>query len=213
MNADVLENDPILVWMPPTAADRHHGMTQWWNSLIGPSQVFWGIAIAASILQVLMFLGSMVSGHDLDHNTGNGDGSAVDGVKLVSVRAVVAFLVGFGWAGALFLRDGFSLTGATLIAVGTGFVFMAVIFLIMRILMSLRSDGTLDYKNAIGQTGQVYVTIPGNRGGQGQVEIMIQGRLATILAVTEGAQSLAPLTPIIVRSVEGTNLLVVSPTH
>ncbi len=203
----------ILKWMRPGAPDSNIGMTQWWESLIGPSQVFWGIAIVASIVQVLMFVGSMFSGHDLDHSAGHGDGNAVDGVKLLSVRAVVAFLVGFGWAGALFLGDGFPLNRVIFIAVATGFSFMGVIFLMMRLLMSLRSDGTLDYKNAIGKTGQVYVTIPGNRAGQGQVEIMIQGRLSTVLAVTEAEQSLAPLAAIVVNSVEGKNLLVVSPTH
>lgn len=185
-------------------------MNEWWLSLTEASRVFWGIALAASLFQVLVFLGSLVSGHELDHSTHDGGGSD-HGIKILSVRAVVAFFVGFGWAGVLFLADGRSLAVVTVIAVFAGIVFMAVIFLVMRFLMALRANGTMDYANAVGQSGHVYVTIPALHAGQGQVEIMIQGRLTTALAVTQYSQPLAPQTPVVVESIEGQTLLVVSP--
>lgn len=190
---------------------KRRGMNEWWLSLTEASRVFWGIALAASLFQVLVFLGSLVSGHELDHST-DSEGSGTDhGIKILSVRAVVAFFVGFGWAGVLFLTDGRSLAVVTAIALFAGMIFMAVIFLIMRFLMALRANGTMDYANAVGQSGHVYVTIPARHAGPGQVEIMIQGRLTTALAVTEYSESLAPQTPILVESIEGQTLLVVSP--
>jgi membrane protein implicated in regulation of membrane protease activity len=98
-------------------------------------------------------------------------------------------------------------------ALAVGVVFMSVIYLMMRMLMSLRADGTLDYRNAVGQTGRVYVTIPALRGGEGQIEILIQGRLTTVHAVTDSPGALAPQTSVRVSAVENGNILVVSPTH
>jgi len=186
-------------------------MSQWWQTLSNVSQIFWCIAIAASVFQLLMFVGSMFIGHDFDHSPHGGDGNSSEGLKLLSIRAITAFLVGFGWAGALFLGNGTLLPTATILAILCGCIFMGIIFVMMRALVSLKADGTMDYANAIGQTGHVYVTIPARRSGQGQVEIMIQGRLATILAITDYSQPLPPRSPVMVNGVEGKTLLIVSP--
>lgn len=183
-------------------------MSEWWQTLSSVSRIFWGFAITASVFQVLMFIGSMIGGHDFDHSH---NGGSTDGLKLLSIRAITAFLVGFGWAGALLIESGKSLILSSVSAVICGLIFMAVIYLMMRLLVSLKADGTMDYKNAIGHTAHVYVTIPAARGGQGQVEIMIQGRLATVLAVTDYPYPLAPQAAVVVNKVEGETLLVVSP--
>lgn len=187
-------------------------MTEWWQSLSDPSRIFWSIAITASVFQLLLFVGSMLVGHDLDHSPDGGDGGGSEhGLKLLSVRAITAFLVGFGWAGALILGSGKTLLIASVFALVCGMIFMAVIYLMMRFITSLKSDGTIRYPNAIGHTGHVYVTIPAARGGRGQVEILIQGRLITAQAVTSHPQPLPPQSSVIVDSVEGDTLLVVSP--
>lgn len=190
-------------------------MNEWWQSLVGPERVFWGIAIASTILQILMFAGSLIAGSDVDADVdaGSDAGHGDAGVKFLSVRALVAFFVGFGWAGAMALHHGYGLEVATLIAFLSGLVFMGVIFAIMRVMMSLRDDGTLNYQNAIGQTCQVYVTIPAARSGRGQVELMIQGRLITVQAVTEHSAALPPQASVAVTAMEPGNLLVVKPLH
>ena len=188
-------------------------MSQFWQSLSDPARVFWGIAIASSIFQILMFVMSFFSGHDFDHSPDGAVGDSVEGLKLLSVRAIVAFLVGFGWTGGLMLVRGIPMVATVAVAFGVGLIFMGVIFVTMRLLMSLRSDGTLDYRNAIGCTGRVYVTIPAGRAGEGQVEIMIQGRLTTAHALTDSRHALSPQTSVIVTAVENGNLLVVSPDY
>jgi uncharacterized membrane protein len=187
-------------------------MTAWWNSLNNPAQIFWLIAIASSIIQILMFAMSFVGGHDFDHSNGGTDvGDSVEGVKLVSVRAIIAFFVGFGWTGGLMLGRGATMVPTLAASMGVGVIFMMVIFLIMRIMMSLRSDGTLDFQNAVGLTGHVYVTIPASRSGHGQVEILLQGRLTTVQAVTKVDHPLPQSTPVTVTAIENGNLLVVAP--
>lgn len=194
-------------------------MFDWWNSLSGASLFFWTIAIGASLFQILLFLGSMIGGHDFDHSADHGadadhapSGGAESAVKFLSLRAMVAFAVGFGWAGVLFLGEGRSLTSTIGIAVFTGLMFMLLIYAVMRFMFSLKADGTLDYQNALGKSGKVYVTIPASRSGDGQIEILVQGRLITATAVTDHAQPLIPHVFVTVTAVEG-NTLVVSPSH
>lgn len=186
-------------------------MTQWWQSLSNVSQIFWGIAIAASVFQVLMFIGSLFSSHDLDHSSDTHTADSGEALKLLSLRGIVAFLVGFGWTGGLFLAKGLSLLLVLLLAIAVGIVFMGVILAIMKLLMSLKADGTLNYENAIDQTGHTYIEIPARRAGQGQVEIMIQGRLVTAQAITDHHHPITPPTEIIVTGVESGTLLIVSP--
>jgi membrane protein implicated in regulation of membrane protease activity len=192
-------------------------MFDWWNSLTGATLFFWTVAIGASVFQLLLFIGSMFAGHDFDHSADVGSenapmAGAEGAVKVLSVRAMVAFAVGFGWAGVLFVDEGFSLTVTIAIAMFVGLLFMGMIYGVMRFMVSLKADGTLDYANAVGLEGKVYVTIPAARAGEGQIELLLQGRLITVTAVTSHFHPLSPHTSVRVDSVEG-NTLVVSPAH
>jgi len=189
-------------------------MFDWWNSLTGATLFFWTVAIGASVFQLLLFAGSMFAGHDFDHSTDidHHVSGAEGAVKVLSLRAMVAFAVGFGWAGVLFVDEGFSLTVTIAIAMFVGLLFMAMIYGVMRFMVSLKADGTLDYANAVGLEGKVYVTIPAARAGEGQIELLLQGRLITVTAVTSHTEPLPPQTPVRVIAVEG-NTLVVSPAH
>ncbi|MDZ4288197.1 MAG: hypothetical protein U0984_09570 [Prosthecobacter sp.] len=191
-------------------------MTSWWASLTDGAPIYWCIAIFASVLQVLLLLGSFLGGHfGVDHGDAGPDTSGGDsgGVKILSLRVLVAFFVGFGWAGVLGLRQGMSGVSTAFAAMTAGVIFMALLFFTLRFLIAMRDDGTLNYANALGLEGQVYVTVPAARSGPGQVEIMLQGRLITATAVTDAATPLPPRLPITVTAVEAANLLVVQPLN
>lgn len=164
-------------------------------------------------MQVLLFFGSMIGAGDLDTHTGGGTEvhDAGSGLKLLSFRALVAFGVGFGWAGGLASNEGWSVGASVLLGIAVGVLFMAVIYAVMHFMMKLQSDGTLNYKNAVGVVGQVYVTIPANHAGNGQIEVTLQGRLITATAVTRHATPLLPQATAKVVDVEGNNILVVEP--
>jgi hypothetical protein len=189
-------------------------MTTWLSSFFSDGLVYWIIAVFASVLQVLLLFGALMGGHfEADHGDVGHDGSGdSDGaVKLFSLRVLVAFFVGFGWAGVLAHRHGMEAWLAALWAAGTGAVFMAVLFFTLRVLLSMRHDGTLNYRNAVGVDGQAYVTIPARRQGFGQVEILLQGRLITTNAVTDADEPVRPNQKIRVTAVEAANVLVVQP--
>jgi len=176
-------------------------MAEWWDSLAVQYQIFYGVGIIGTvilIIQLIMTLigaghdGDMADGHvDLDAAAAGADLEHASGLQVLSSRTVVAFMTGFGWTGAFALRQGLSMPVALLLAVVVGGLLMWLVFLLMRMLFSLRQSGSLDYRNAVGQVGSVYVTIPPSREGEGQVQVMVQGRLSTVNACTSEPEAIA----------------------
>jgi hypothetical protein len=80
---------------------------------------------------------------------------------------------------------GYGLGITTVVSSVVGLALLAMVFYLMAYLHSLRQEGTLDYSNTIGQVGSVYLPIPSNRKGLGQIEVMVQGRLSIVRAVTD----------------------------
>lgn len=163
-------------------------MDNWWSNLAFPLQFFYAIGSLAAILLIfqaaLTFLGA--DHHDMP------DADHPDGLGVLSQKSVTGFFFGFGWTGVLGLRNGLGLPLTLLLALLVGSGFLLTIYFLMRTLYGMRSSGTLDYANAIGETASVYVTIPAAMQAGGQVEVMIQGRLQTISGMTRSQTPLLP---------------------
>ncbi len=193
-------------------------MSEWWNGLSFSLQVFHGIGILASVILVIQLILTLVGGDgdaggDFDGDLDTGAADGLDGIEhpsgldILSTRTVIAFLAGFGWTGVVVLQAGRSMTSAVLIAVGVGMLLMISVFWMMRWLFSLRESGTLDYRNAVGQVGTVYVRIPPAGEGTGQVQVLVQGRLATVAAAGRGAEAVASGNKVKVTGLAGSNIL------
>ena len=182
----------------------------WWDALNFDLQIFYGIAILA--LVVLCFQMIMTLFFGMDDASGGFDITHHDsGMGIFSVRGITAFFTGFGWTGVICTKGGLGLIPTVVIAFVVGFSLMLLIYLMMRSLMRLQSNGKLDYSNAIGQIATVYLTVsPVQRAG-GQVEVMIQGRLTTAEALQKGTQPLAPGTKVKVVDKIGSSTLIVEP--
>ncbi len=106
------------------------------------------------------------------------------------MRTVTAFFVGFGWTGVAALEAGWQLLPTIVVATAVGSAFMAGVLLLMRTLYGMRYSGTLDYHNAIGNVGSVYLRIPAAMAGPGQIEVQVQGRLRVVQAFTRADREL-----------------------
>ena len=181
----------------------------WWDALNFNLQVFYGIAIVALIILAFQMITTLVFG--MDGADGIDLGEHDSGMGIFSVRGMTAFFTGFGWTGVICTKRGLDLLPTVAIAFVVGFSLMLSIYFMMRSLMRLQSSGTLDYANAIGQIGTVYLTVsPVQRAG-GQVEVMIQGRLTTAEALQKGSQPLQPGTKVKVVDKIGASTLIVEP--
>ena len=160
------------------------------------------------VVQLLLVFLGFDSDSDVDMDA---DADATDGGHILSVRTITAFFAGFGWSGVACLDAGFSLLTTLLISVVVGSVFMFGVFALMRFLYGLRYSGTLDYRNAIGQVGSVYLPIPGEMSGPGKVEVLVQGRLRVVDAFNNSADSIPNRSRVKVIDVMDQNTLVVEP--
>jgi hypothetical protein len=186
-------------------------VTNWWQSLLLEKQVFYGIGILSlTILLIQMVLTILGLGGDHDADlSGAHDHGTEHGFSFVTVRTVTAFLVGFGWTGALLLNRGYNVLPAIIRAVPVGAAFLFGTAILVRNLLKLQSSGNLDYANAIHTVGTVYSTIPGGEAGTGQLELMMQGRLITADARTTATPDLKPGTAARVIALVGQSTLIV----
>jgi hypothetical protein len=141
-------------------------------------------------------------GHD-GHDAGGHDGHGEQGhghdthhpgqsswfVGVLSFRSIVAALTLFGLAG-LSATENFNLgpLQSLSLAVAGGAAALFLVAYLMRSLYKLRAEGTVRMQRAVGQTGTVYVTIPGQKAGMGKVMLTLQNRTVECQAVTPDKQ-------------------------
>ncbi|WP_312324841.1 NfeD family protein [Soonwooa sp.] len=151
-------------------------------------QAFWWIAIAASLIflvqTILTLIGSDASdgiNADFDGNLDHADAP----FQLFSFRNLVNFLLGFGWAGVAFYQTIANKTFLVIVAALVGLVFIALYFVIIKQILKLSEDNTFDISKLIGKSGEVYLTIPSEKSGQGKVLISLNGTNHELTAVSE----------------------------
>lgn len=193
----------------------------WWVALSGPLQAFWGISIVFSILFLIQFVFSLIGldadadmDGDLDMSgdidTDPGFGMDAD-FAIFSVRSIIAFFTFFGWTGVLVLNAG----GDVLTALGfsflSGTVAMLLVGYLIYLFSQLSEDGNINMENALLNTGEVYLTIPGEESGQGKIHITINNSFREVNAVTKNFTPLPTGSKIRVIEVIDDNLLLVEP--
>ena len=127
--------------------------------------IFFIIAIAATGIGALLFLLSLfgLGEHDLDFDADSGGAD----VGLLSVKSGIGFFLGFGWGGVLAQGLGWGMAASIAAAAFTGILMFLIIGLSMRFIMSLKSDGTLNYETLKGMTGSVYMPSSGTPSWSG----------------------------------------------
>ena len=162
---------------------------KWFATPALPLMVFYAIALVASfilVVQVVLMLFGL--GDDLDGDMEDlGD---PDGFHILSLRSLTGFFGGFGWMGALVMGSGGSLIVAIVSGGTVGVVLMFSVAYFMTLLYSFRESGNIDFKDAIGQIGTVYISVPPHQSGIGKVRVMFDGRLNVVQACTESGETL-----------------------
>lgn len=195
---------------------------EWWNNIGTVSQIFYCIAVPATLVlliqTVMMLLGMDDSGEagdvgDIGDSSDSIFGDAeiddlpdtygLDGLRIFTIRGIIAFFVVFGWVGVVMQDAGVHLAITIPVATVSGFAMMVALAFLFRAVMRLRSDGNTDNRNAIGTSGKVYLTIPPSRSGVGKVQVMLQGSFVEINAVTDEDEAIPTGAEIVVVGVSG----------
>ena len=166
-------------------------MITWWTSLSTAMQVLWAITLSASLIfviqTVMTFLG--LGDHDADFDLDTSDGSfdADPSMNLLTFRNLVNFCLGFGWTAVLMHEKIQSNALLIIVSVLVGILLGTVVMWIFKWLSGMQQTGNIDvHKSAVGCEGKVYLTIPGERKGEGKVQITINNAVREYDAVTDG---------------------------
>jgi len=134
------------------------------------------------------------------------------GFSIISLLSILSFMMAAGWMGYLCRTSwGFGPLGAAASASGFGFAMMLLASSGMYGLKRLQQAGHYDAKTSIGTTGRVYLKIPANGEGTGQVEVTVGGRRSVHPAIYRGDKELESFTSIKVAEVRDDQVLVVEP--
>lgn len=166
-------------------------MITWWTSLSTAMQVLWAVTLSASLIfviqTVMTFLGLGDHDADFDMDTSDGSFDADPSMNLLTFRNLVNFCLGFGWTAVLMHEKIESNALLIIVSVIVGILLVAIVMWIFKWLSEMQQTGNIDvHKSAVGCEGKVYLTIPGERKGEGKVQITINNAVREYDAVTDG---------------------------
>ncbi len=172
-----------------------------WAGYLPVQRAFFGIGYVAAFLIVILGVFQLIGMEvhtDFEHPDHGG-------ASLFSVKPIVGFFFGFGWAGG-FLLGHLPFLPATALAAATGACFMVVIWGIVRTFVHFQNDGSMRLESAVGKDGIVYTTIDPAKGGL--IQVTLNTGLETLPAVTKDTQPISTGKTVTVIRLDGPNLLV-----
>ena len=190
----------------------------WWADLSPVMKLLWGVTLTATLIfiiqTVMTFLGADADSTDFDMDVDTSmDGSDLSnidsGANLYTFRNFVNFFLGFGWTAIILQPSVKSTAVLVIIAVLVGIALVALVMYMFKWLYSMQQSGNINvYKSAVGCQGKCYLRIPGERGGEGKVQITIQGAVREYNAVTDGDEIKTGASVKVLEAVDGNTLLV-----
>jgi hypothetical protein len=131
-------------------------------------KVLWSIAILSSavlLLQLILTLVGLDSGHDLDVNH---DMPGEGHFSLFSSRSLTAFFSLFAWTGLAFFQPGRPVWVTSAIALFAGTVAMFLVAGLFYAVSRMTEDATFNPETLAGALGKIYIPVPGSRAGTGK---------------------------------------------
>lgn len=111
-------------------------------------------------------------------------------MSMITLQGIVTFLTVMGWSSIAAVSSGSPVLLSVLIGIALGFAAMFAAARLLHASRRLAENGTLDLRNAIGETGSVYIPIPAGGAGAGKITMQVQGRYIECEAMASGEDSL-----------------------
>ena len=195
-------------------------IAQWWNQMNATQQVFAVFAIPATValaIQTILLLvglgthGTDADGADAAADSGlDGDVFADPGLRVLTVRGLVAFFAVGGWAGIALIDWNVPVALAAVLALLFGLGGLFLVAWLFKVMLRLQSAGNLDIRNAIGSVGRVYLTVPGGGRFSGKVTLLLQERTVELEALTDEPQPILTGSEVKVTGIRGSQIVVES---
>lgn len=164
-------------------------LTTWFENLETLQQVFWGCALIGSLVFAVQAILTLIGMDSTDIEVDFDGGDTMDlggGLSLFSIRNLVNFVVGFGWAGVSFYSAIPNHLLLILIAAVIGVLFVLMFFFILKQTRKLESNGAFNISSCEGKVADVYLRIPAAGEGRGKIQISVNGSVHEIDAMSNG---------------------------
>ncbi len=160
----------------------------YFNTLEPLLRAFWFIALPVSLIfavqTVMTFLGlDSADGIEADFD-GNLDHADAP-FQLFSFRNLINFLLGLSWTGISFYQLISNKPLLILLSIAVGIGFILLFFAIIKQIQKLAEDNTFKIEHALNKSGSVYIRIPGQRAGNGKIQVSVKGSFKEIDAITD----------------------------
>src|SRR5579862_4153873 len=146
-----------------------------WAGYLPAQKFFYGMGGLAAFLIVILGLFQLIGMEvhtDFDHPDHNG-------ASLFSVKPIVGFFFGLGWAGGYGMGQ-MAFFPALSLALFAGLCAMFLIWGIVRTFVHFQNDGSMKMESAVGKEGIVYTTIDPEKGGF--IQVILNTGLETLAA-------------------------------
>lgn len=183
------------------------------NALDPMQKVMWGCALIATFVFLVQFILTLLG---MDHTDIDVDFDGSDtmdlgnGINIFSMKNLVNFIMGFGWAGVCLKNSISSPTLLVIASILVGMGFVAIFVFIFTKTRKLEKNGAFNIKDCQGRTAQVYIRIPAGGEGKGKVQISLNGSVHEFDAITEEDTIASGTTVRITEVMEGDILKVVN---
>lgn len=183
---------------------------EWFTNLEWFAQTFWIIALVGSLFFLIMLVATFIGG-DIDADVDADVDFDVDGggFHFFTIKNLIAFFTIFGWTGIAAIDADFGKFATIAIATSCGLIMMLIMATLFYFVSKLNDSGTLDFKNAIGAVGEVYLTVGAKRSTIGKVSVRIQGSLREMEALSDEKEDLTMGTVVSVRDVTSNGILII----
>ena len=148
------------------------------------SKSLWYIALPTTLVFLIFFIMTLVGGDadtdadidiDVDADGDMNSDAEVENshsfFKMFSFKFVLNFIMIFSWTTIFCIDSMFPKFLAIFFGVVAGFAFACFISWALKMLMKLQQDNTPNYRDAIGQTVSVYLTVPST--GKGSIKVTV----------------------------------------
>ncbi len=187
-------------------------MENWFAALTLFEKIYWIVALISSGIFLILIILTLLGG-DADDMGGDVDaeveGDTGIGFQFLSFKNLMGFFTIFGWSGIACIDNGLSTSTTVIVSVICGLLMMVAMASLFYYLAKLQSSGTLKLKNALGQIGEVYLTIGSQRSSIGKVSINVQGTLRELEALTDEEKDLVQGNVVKVKEITDNGILIV----
>lgn len=133
------------------------------------------------------------------------------GIRLLTIRGLIAMFAIGGWTGIALCDAGVSATVGLICAVIAGLIALVLTAVILKAMTRFQENGNINVRNAVARTATVYIPIPPARSGVGKVTMLLQERFVEMDAITDEDKTIPTGTEVQVITTTDKNELVVRP--